>query len=437
MPRARFKSCPPILGSILAAIKRISECFQNVSYTDQMRLSDKKKPSLVLSGGGVKAAAFHIGVCLALREKGFKFAGGSPSKVLNDFTSDTMTFKTYVGSSAGSIIASLLASGFSVESLIEAFAVGAGEGIRNRRWINKGKKLKPLTYRDVFALNMSSSHPSRLLPNIFKKKPLVSGGIEVLLKQGFKVNGVFSTRNIERYLRENVVEDNHFSSLGVQLFIIATQLNHSRKVVFGDFENTTKDNSIKYANYAKISDAVAASTSLPPAFAPYSIPNQKGKDLFFFDGEIRDTLSTHVPYDFGSDLIIASYSIQPYHFNKEIGSLSEFGMPAIINQALYQLVEQKISTHRKHISQLKTLINAVNGYLKEIDLPEDQREKLIDILLSKTDFKPDVDTIYIHPNPQDYKFFFYDHFSLNPTILAKIIQKGFRAAMDTLRHYNV
>ena len=32
--------------------------------------------------------------------------------------------------------------------------------------------------------------------------------------------------NIERYLRENVVHDNSFDSLGVNLYIIATQLNH-------------------------------------------------------------------------------------------------------------------------------------------------------------------------------------------------------------------
>ncbi len=45
-----------------------------------MRLSEKKKIALVLSGGGVKAAAFHIGVCLAPREKGFHFAGGNAAK---------------------------------------------------------------------------------------------------------------------------------------------------------------------------------------------------------------------------------------------------------------------------------------------------------------------------------------------------------------------
>ena len=46
-----------------------------------MKLSHKKKIALVLSGGGIKAAAFHIGACLALKEKGFRFAGGTKEEV--------------------------------------------------------------------------------------------------------------------------------------------------------------------------------------------------------------------------------------------------------------------------------------------------------------------------------------------------------------------
>ena len=36
-----------------------------------MKIQDKKKVALVLSGGGIKAAAFHVGVCLALEDLGF------------------------------------------------------------------------------------------------------------------------------------------------------------------------------------------------------------------------------------------------------------------------------------------------------------------------------------------------------------------------------
>ncbi|MEZ4870947.1 MAG: patatin-like phospholipase family protein [Bdellovibrionales bacterium] len=209
-----------------------------------MVLSKKMKPSLVLSGGGVKAAAFHLGVCLALREKGFRFAGGSPSNVAEHFTDDPMTIKTYVGSSAGSIISTFLASGYSIEAIIEAFVRGVAADqetfFRRRNSVGKERELKPITYFDIFGLNLDFGIPKKLVPRLFKKNTFIAGGLEVLLKTGFKVNGLFSTKNIEKYLRESVLESNHFSSFGVDLYIVATQLNHSRKVIFGNFNEITK-----------------------------------------------------------------------------------------------------------------------------------------------------------------------------------------------------
>jgi predicted acylesterase/phospholipase RssA len=405
-----------------------------------MRLSEKKSPALVLSGGGIKAAAFHIGVCIALREKGFKFAGGSHEHVAKVFPQDEMTFKTYVGSSAGSVISTFLAAGYDVDSIVESFMKGAGNSAsftRNKKSEPKPSYLRPISYGDLFSVNIDAGSASRFLSGLFKKKPLVSGGLEVLLKSGFKVNGMFTTSNLEKYLRENAHPENTFKSLGVKLYIVATQLNHSRKVVFGPYEETSKDEHIKYANYASVSEAVAASASLPPFFAPYPIHNEKGKQIYYFDGEIRDTLSTHVAADHGCDLVIASYSIQPYHFNKEMGSLHEFGIPVICNQALYQVVQQKIINHIRNQKNIKQMINAVDGYLKEADIPKEHREKLLEILYQRTNFKPEVDYIYIHPSPEDHEFFFADHFSLNPEILSAIVKTGFKSAMHALRKHAV
>ncbi|MCB0407155.1 MAG: patatin-like phospholipase family protein, partial [Bdellovibrionales bacterium] len=300
-----------------------------------------------------------------------------------------------------------------------------------------GEKLKPLTYRDIFSINMNPTKALSFLPRLYKKKPVVSGGLEALFKRGFKVNGIFSTQNLERYLRENVFPTNEFKALGADLYIVATQLNHSRKVIFGPFDETTKTKDIKYASFAKVSQAVAASAALPPFFAPYGINNSRGKRIHFFDGEIRDTLSTHVAADHEADLVISSYSIQPYHYNSEMGSLHEYGIPIIFNQALYQVVQQKIERHIQHQKDVRSMMSTVNGYLKQIDLPEEQREKLLEILTSKTNFKPNVDYIYIHPSPHDYEMFFYDHFSLSPKILSGIVRTGFRSAMATLRQHNI
>jgi predicted acylesterase/phospholipase RssA len=398
-----------------------------------MRIKEKKKVALVLSGGGIKAAAFHLGVCLALQEKGFKFSGGTKELVRQKHNEkDPMTIRLYVGSSAGAVIASILASGYSIESLINAFQVGSG----SKPSYDKSdlRYLKPLTYRDIF--NLNSSGLLKFIPRTLMEKTLVTGGVESLLKNGLKLNGLFSTKGIEAYLRKEVFIDNEFSRLGVELFIVATQLNHSRKAVFGNFPESTKTSSTKYINYTPISEAVAASTSLPPVFAPYGIKRPDGKEIFYYDGEIRDTLSTHVAADHGADLVIASYSIQPYHYTEEMGSLHRYGIPMIMNQALYQVVQQKIAKHIQYGSDVRAIYNAVDGYFRQANLPDEHRRKILEIIEHRVNYRPEVDYIYISPRPQNYEMFFVDHFSLNPEILARIVRIGFKSAVNVLRQFD-
>jgi predicted acylesterase/phospholipase RssA len=397
-----------------------------------MNLRNKKKVGLVLSGGGIKAAAFHIGVCMALQEKGFKFAGGTKEAARQQFPDDDpKTIRLYVGSSAGAFVASILASGYPIESLINAFQVGLGTTPSYDK--SDLRYLKPISYRDIFNLNASGL--LKLIPRSIMEKALVTGGLESLLKNGLKLNGLFSTKGIESYLRKEVFIDNDFARLGVQLFVIGTQLNHTRKAIFGAFPESFKTNDTKYINYASISDAVACSTALPPVFSPYGIERPDGKEIFYYDGEIRDTLSTHVASDNGADLVIASFSIQPYHFTKEMGSLSDYGIPLIANQALYQVVQQKIAKNIQYKNDIRAIYNAVDGYFKASNLPEGHREKLLEIIRERADYRPEVDYIYISPRSQNYEMFFVDHFSLNPQILARIVRIGFKSAINTLRQY--
>jgi predicted acylesterase/phospholipase RssA len=397
-----------------------------------MRLSEKKRIALVLSGGGIKAAAFHLGVCLALREKGFQFAGGSAEDVHMKYEDNKLTFKVYVGSSAGAVISTFLASGYSIEAIIDAFERGAATDLNRMTQRRKVyARLKPISYRDMFTLN--GGNFLSVVPNFLRRKSIITGGLEALVKNGFKINGLFTTKGIERYLRTHVVKENTFNSLGVDLFIVGTQLNHSRKVIFGNFPETRKDRNIKYANFATISEAVAASAALPPVFAPYGIRNEKGKEIYFFDGEIRETLSTHVAADAGADLVISSYSVQPYHYTPEMGSLHNYGIPLIINQALYQVIEQKIAKHIEHQQHISAILSAIDGYFKQAELPDEHREKLLEIVAKRVNHKPGVDYIYIHPSPQDHEMFFVDHFSLNPEILGRIVNIGFKAALQVLR----
>ena len=399
-----------------------------------LKIKGKKKIALVLSGGGIKAAAFHIGVCLALKEKGFKFAGGPKDLVRRQYPEDeSKVIRLYVGSSAGAFVASILSAGYNLEALINAFDVGGGNKARFSD--HALDNLRPIGYSDIFALNGKSILSS--IPKTILRKSLLSGGLETLSRDKFKINGFFTTHKIESYLRKYALSHNEFSQLGVELFIVGTQLNHTRKAVFGAFPEVSKTKHVLFANYAKISEAVAASTSLPPVFAPFGINAPDGKEMFFFDGEIRDTLSTHVASDHGADLVISSYSVQPYHFTEEFGSLHHYGIPAIVNQALYQVIEQKIDRHIRHQQDIRGIYQAIDGYFKQNKLPEEHREKVLEIVRNRVGYKPHVDYLYIHPRAQNHEMFFADHFSLNSSLLENIVRIGFKSAISTLRTYDL
>src|SRR6185437_15241395 len=264
------------------------------------------------------------------------------------------------------------------------------------------------------------------------------GNWESLLRfKWLKATGLFSTAGIEQYIREEVLPSNKFQDYLADLFIVSTQLNHSRKVVFGKYSYTppADDLTCQYDNDVEISHACASSTALPVVFAPYAIPNSEGTPIYYIDGEIRDTLSTHVAIDAGADLVFASHTHQPYHFSKEIGSLTEHGLPAIVIQSIYLLVEQKINNHIHNKETQRNAIHAVSRYCKEQGISEAHRRRICEILEAELHHRLDVDTIYINPSPSDSQLFFSEHFSLSPHRMTETVRSGFRAAIDALRRY--
>ena len=108
-----------------------------------------------------------------------------------------------------------------------------------------------------------------------RQKPIVSGGLKVLLKRGFKVNGLFTTKNLERYVRTQVYQENDFAQLGLKLILLWQPSSTICKVIFGPFDDVTKTKSLLLANYAKVSEAVAALAALPGVFAPFGIRTPK------------------------------------------------------------------------------------------------------------------------------------------------------------------
>lgn len=401
------------------------------------QIGPKKKIAFVCSGGATKAGAFHLGVALALQEQGFQFVGGLQARDgAAPRTPKPMEISTYVGSSAGAIISSYLASGYSLDNIFNSFT--------GREPIDPTdiypKVLPRLTYPTMFKLRpgMAREQFSQLMQVGRLLNHLVQGNWESILQTGLlKMQGLFSTTGIEEFLREEVLPSNRFHDFVADLFVVATQLNHSRKVVFGKYryQPPPHDLTCQYDNDVLVSQACAASTALPFVYAPYAIPNAEGTPIHYIDGELRDTLSTHVAIDNGADLVIASHTHQPYHYKKEIGSLTEYGLPAILVQSAYLVIEQKVNNFIYNKQTQRQAIVSVERYCSEQGIDKEHARRILEILETELHYRKDVDTIYIHPSPQDAAMFFGSHFSLSPRLLSDLVKSGFKATIEKLRNY--
>tara|TARA_Y100000590_G_scaffold402334_1_gene488011 strand:+ start:10415 stop:11704 length:1290 start_codon:yes stop_codon:yes gene_type:complete len=402
----------------------------------KFQISSKKKIAFVCSGGGTKAGAFHLGVALALQEQGFRFYGGLKNPETPADLPGPMDISTYVGSSAGAIIATLLAAGYSLESIVNSFT---GKNPEDPD-LASDLILPRLTYQKMFTIGSPGKRKDRIKQSVFLKKLIsnfLKGDISSLIKlKWLTANSPITTSGIETYIREEVLASNEFKDYKSDLFLVTTQLNHSRKVVFGKYhyEPPAEDLSCEYSNEATISDACAASTALPFVFAPYTIKH-KDKSVAYIDGEIRDTLSTHVGFDSGADLVICSHTHQPYHLSKEVGSLTNLGFPVILVQSLYLAIEQKINYHIESKKRVGLAVQAVHEYCKKEGISKEHSEQITQILERKLNHRMNTDTIYIHPRPHDHDTFLYEHFSLAPEKLTKIVKSGFLSAIDVLRKY--
>jgi predicted acylesterase/phospholipase RssA len=377
-----------------------------------------KKTALVLSGGVVKAASWHLGVALALEEMGFVLKHNkSQSDVDHEIS-------TYVGSSAGSLINLYFASGFRPIDVIDATL--------NRK--NAQTSLKPVTYSDMLSRKM----PMKNSFNFDFYNPFE--GFPALLKQMSKpllsVSGLFSTEGLNQYMQKNVIISQSFEDYEADMFVVATQLDHSRKVIFGkyNYPSPIHDSTAEYYTGVDVSQAVSASMSVPPFYSPFPVKNPRTSQVdYYIDGEIRETLSTHVAVDNKCEFIISSWTHTPYHYHDEIGSLINFGIPAICMQAIYLMIQKKIVAARSQNTLAKDIIDTVNDYMTTQNFSTKDRKKIVSILERKMGFNPNVKFIDIAPDHSHYKLFFTNSFSLDPQKAKYIMTAGYKRTLEVFK----
>ena len=380
-----------------------------------------KKMALVLSGGIVKAASWHIGVALALEELGLCFKN-------NDSPEDSdLEVSTFVGSSAGSLIGLYLASGYGPSEVIEA----------TRKKNNK--TLNPITYKDMLGLEWPMKKSKRPMDfyGSLEGLPLF---IRKILSPITGISGFFTTEGLKKYVLKNCIkEKTSFHDYKADLFVIATKLDQSNKAIFGKYTYPASGHGshTTYYDNIPVAEGIAASMSVPPFYCPYPIKDPiTGQTDYYIDGEIRETLSTHVAVDNNCDVIISSWTHTPYHYHDEIGSLVNYGLPAICTQAIYLMVQKKILTARFQRENAKDVIDTVHRYMKEEKFSTKHRERIVSILERKLNFDPKIKLVDIYPNHNDYRSFFKNPFSLNREGTAMLITAGHDRTMEVLRAYD-
>ena len=283
----------------------------------------RSKTALVLGGGGVTGGVYEIGALRALDLL-------AVNRTVNEFD-------VYVGTSAGSFVASLTANGVTPEEMMRVVNQQVPTPFRD---INMGTVLRAnyLEYlKAVSALPLRGLGLLRTLaanPRAFSLMDLVLG-----LAEGLPA-GVYSSTGIEDYLTQVLGDPdrtNDFRELQNELYLTATDLDTCERIVFGteDWEDVP------------IGTAASASTALPMIYKPVEI---KGRQLV--DGGIRSTTNVDIAVEHGAKFVVVVNPLVPYvnDFQKLIPTVlgsrvrrvADMGFPQIGYQAFKLLAHQRL-----------------------------------------------------------------------------------------------
>ena len=291
----------------------------------------RKRPSktaLVLGGGGFTGGVYEIGALRALDLL-------AVNSTVNDFD-------VYVGTSAGSFVASMLANGVTPDEMMQVLNERVPSELED---LDLDKVLKPNYLGFVSKAVQLPLRTVELVRSLARFGEVSAIDVGVGLAEALP-SGLYSGDGIDDYIA-GVLNDggrsNDFRLLDAELYLTATDLDTTERIVFG--EPGWQD--------VPISKAVQCSTTLPIVYKPVDL---KGRQLV--DGGIRSTTNVDIAVEKGAKFIIVVNPLVPYVndfertiptvFGTRVRRVSDMGMPAIANQTfrliahdrLHQAVEQ-------------------------------------------------------------------------------------------------
>jgi predicted acylesterase/phospholipase RssA len=295
------------------------------------RRRSRKRPSktaLVLGGGGFTGGVYEIGALRALD--------------LLAVNSTVNNFDIYVGTSAGSFVAGMLANGVTPDEMMQVINRRIPSELED---LDLGKVLKPNYLGFIEKAAMLPLRALELATSLARMGNFSAMDVGVGMAEALPT-GFYSGSGIADYIAAALVESGRvddFRLLDPELYLAATDLDTCERIVFGE----------EGWNDVPISKAIQCSTALPIVYKPVEL---KGRQLI--DGGIRSTTNVDIAVEKGAKFIVVVNPLVPYIndfqktiptvFGTRVRRVSDMGLPAIANQTfrliaharLHQAVEQ-------------------------------------------------------------------------------------------------
>ncbi len=289
----------------------------------QRRRPRRSRTALVLGGGGFTGGVYEIGALRALDLM-------AVNRTVNQFD-------VYVGTSAGSFVASLAANGVTPEEMMRVVNQQVPTPFKD---VDRGTLMRPnaLEFAQSAALL-----PLRVLglARTFVTQARSTSLIDLAVGLAEALpSGLYDGSGIQEYL-DAVLSDpdrvNDFRLLQNELFLTATDLDTCERIILGgqDWDDVP------------ISQAVAASTALPMVYKPVEI---KGRHLV--DGGLRSTTNVDIAVEAGAKFVVVVNPLVPYvnDFQKVIPTMwgsrvrrvRDMGFPQVGYQAFKLIAHQRL-----------------------------------------------------------------------------------------------
>src|SRR3954452_22629784 len=284
----------------------------------------RSKTALVLGGGGFTGGVYEIGALRALDLL-------AVNRTVNDFD-------VYVGTSAGSFVASMVANGVTPEEMMRVVDRQRPTSFPELDLANLMRPNIGGFVKSAFTLPLRTA---QLLRGVVGQLGQVSAMDLVLgLAEGLPA-GAYSGAGVEQYLHKVLTSDpsrsDDFRTVGPELYIPATDLDTCERIVFG----------AEGWDDVPISTAVAASTALPMVYSPVKV-----RDRELVDGGVVSTTNLDIAVDKGARFIVVVNPLVPYvnDFKTKVRTLggtrarhvSDMGVPQIGYQAFKMVAYQRL-----------------------------------------------------------------------------------------------